>query len=140
MGIDDARVAVSDDFADMVFQLCASVVKHHTNLMLPLIMGYPRRFTLLLDPATAASTMKQFRVDLGVFLSISSIHMINAHLYCTQVVDAGSRGWILVSNVFIYESKANLLFGCGSTAATEAACSLLFGRVSICMSAMLRAC
>ena len=78
MSLHDPRVAQSNDFAESLLDLVFAVVAKESTRLLPYMYGHPEQCTLLLDDASRAATLEQFRLDVsiaGCFVCLTSARL-----------------------------------------------------------------
>ena len=62
----DARVVASNDFAQLLVDLACATILGEATRLLPMIFGYPIRFTLLLDESTRPQLLADLMSDKGI--------------------------------------------------------------------------
>lgn len=62
--LNDARVAMANDYAEILFDVCTTLVAEESNRNIGYTHGWPKRFTLLLDETTRADTIDELKGDL----------------------------------------------------------------------------
>ena len=76
-----ARMAVSDDFSEMLAELTFAILEQHARRHLVFSHGLPRRQVCLLDETLGPLFIDQLKLDIDIHKRISELHFDGVELY-----------------------------------------------------------
>ena len=73
INVDDPRVALSDEYAKLLWNLSITMVRLRYARCLVFMEGYPRILNLCLDPDTRDSMIETFRTDVANYNALAAL-------------------------------------------------------------------